>query len=346
MGAFFPLVDVVVDLDGDGDELMQKDHARPAVKRSRRAHRNQLPARSLATWRADEWVAVRGGPWRHGRVRSRLEATAYSFPPFHPLHALLAVLFAAGCTAECRELEPVAEVRQNLREQVDERLDEVDVSEAQRTRIQALFARALPARMQFRKETVPLLHQLVSELRRDAPDRQVQAALIAQLADSGEHYGQLVADIMIQAHAVLTPAQRKKLAVKSSEPSPAFDGSWFLDRGIDLLMLRIHANDAQEALVDRMKQRFVQQARAVQRKLDTLRVEAAAEFIKDKPDPVRIHATLKRARVEAERFMIEIAGYQQLLASKLDSRQRMLLNAELVRLEVCPEATRPGGKTL
>jgi Spy/CpxP family protein refolding chaperone len=259
---------------------------------------------------------------------------------------LWVVLFVAGCTAECRELDPLPEVRQKLRDQVDERLDQVDVTEPQRVRIQALFERTIPARMQFRKETVPVLHQLVSELRRDAPNRQVQAALVAQLADSGERYGQVVADIMLEAHPVLTPEQRKKLAVKAAEPSPPFEGSWFLDRGIDLLMLRIHANDAQEALVDRMKQHFVQQARAVQRKMDTFRAEAAAEFIKDKPDPTRIRATLKRTRVEAERFMLEIAGYQQLLASKLEPRQRALLGSELVRLEVCPERTKTSGKPL
>jgi len=258
------------------------------------------------------------------------------------VNALLAVLSCAGCTAECRELEPASAVRQQLRKQVDDRLDDVGVSESQRARIQALFERAFPARMQFRKETVPVLHQLVSELRRDAPDRQVQAALIAQLADSGERYGQVVVDIMLDAHPVLTAAQRKKLAVKAAEPSPPFEGSWFLDRAIDLLMLRIGANDGQEALVDRMKQHFVQEARAVQRKMDSLQVEAAAEFINDKPDRTRIRATLKRARIEAERFMLEIAGYQQLLASKLEPSQRARLGSELVRLEVCPESSKSG----
>jgi len=262
------------------------------------------------------------------------------------LNVLLAVLFCAGCAAECRELEPASAVQQQLRKQIDDRLAGVGVSEPQRSRIHALFERALPARMQFRKETVPVLHQLVSELRRDAPNRQAQAALIAQLADSGERYGQVVLDIMLDAHPVLTAAQRKKLAVKAAEPSPAFEGSWFLDRGIDLLMLRIHANDGQEALVERMKQHFVQQARAVQRKMDRLQVEAAAEFITDKPDRARIRATLKRARVEAERFMLEIAGYQQLLASKLEPSQRALLGSELVRLEVCPGSEKTGGNSL
>jgi Spy/CpxP family protein refolding chaperone len=267
-------------------------------------------------------------------VRSRFDASIYS------LNALWALLFWTGCTAECRELEPPAEVQQKLRQQIDERLDDAGVSVPQRTRIHALFERAMPARMQFRKETVPVLHQLVSELRREAPDRQAQAALIAQLADSGERYSHVVVDIMLDAHPVLTAAQRKKLAVKSAEPSPPFEGSWFLDRAIDLLMMRIHANDGQEALVERMKQHFVQQARAVQRKMDSLRVEAVAEFIRDKPDRTRIRATLKRARVEAERFMLEIAGYQQLLASKLEPSQRAQLGSELVRLEVCPEPSK------
>jgi periplasmic protein CpxP/Spy len=273
-------------------------------------------------------------------VKSHFEACVYS------LNALLVAAFCAGCTAECRELEPASEVQQKLREQIDDRLDEVEVSQAQRTRIHAVFERALPARMQFRKETVPVLHQLVSELRREAPDRQVQAALIAKLADSGERYGQVVVDVMLEAHPVLIAAQRKKLAVKGAEPSRPFEGSWFLDRAIDLLMMRIHANDGQEALVDRMKQHFVQQARAVQRKLDNLRVEAAAEFIQDRPDPRRIRATLKRGRVEAERFMLEIAGYQQLLASKLEPSQRALLGSELVRLEVCPEPSKTSSDPL
>lgn len=249
--------------------------------------------------------------------------------------ALLSALLAGGCTAKCRELEPESDVRDSLRERVDDELDVADVSDAQREKIQALFARALPARMHFRAQTVPLLHDLVAELRREPADHKRQAALLVKLADEGERYGHVVADIMLQAHPILTAEQRKKLAAKASEPSPPFDGSWFLDRGVDLLVMRVRANTTQEALVRRMKQHFVKQARELQRKLDGLRGEAAAELSKDQPDAARVHALLKRARGETERIMLELAGYEQLLASKLDPSQRALLNAELVRLQVC-----------
>ncbi len=252
-----------------------------------------------------------------------------------PLVIASALLLASGCEPKCRELQPIAEVQADVRERVDDRLDDVDASDAQRTRIHALFAELRPALERMRAQTTPLQRQIVAELRRGSPDRARLALLIGQNVDATQEYIRALVDVMLRAHRVLTPAQRKALAARAAEPSPPFEGSFWLDRAVDYLLLRIEANAEQRRWFDRIKQHLLARGRLLQRELDTIRVEAAAEFAKDAPDPVRVHASFERGRKIAGETLIDLAGFYLLFASKLAPDQRALLAGELVRFEPC-----------
>jgi hypothetical protein len=78
--------------------------------------------------------------------------------------------------------------------------------------------------------------------------------------------------------------------------------------------------------------------RLLQQKGDALRLEAAAEFAKDKPDRARILAVVERGRGLFRTLFFDLTGYYLLLQSKLEPRQRVMLNSELVRFEPCPAA--------
>jgi len=252
-----------------------------------------------------------------------------------PLVIASALLLASGCEPKCRELQPIAELQADVRERVDDRLDDVDASDAQRTRIHALFAELRPALERMRAQTTPLQRQIVAELRRASPDRVRLALLIGQNVDATQEYVRALVDVMLRAHGVLTPAQRKVLAARAAEPSPPFEGSFWLDRAVDYLLLRIEANAEQRRWFDRIKQHLLARGRLLQRELDAIRVEAAAEFAKDAPDPVRVHASFERGRKIARETLIDLAGFYLLFASKLAPDQRALLAAELVRFEPC-----------
>jgi Spy/CpxP family protein refolding chaperone len=248
-------------------------------------------------------------------------------------------LLGSGCEAECYVVDPLPKVRKELREQVDDTLDEADVSDEQRAKIQKLFAATVRARQTMRDESLPRQREIMAELRRDVPDRARLTELLNKNIDAGERYGHAVVDAILQTHALLTPSQRKTLAANAQKPSEAFEGSWLLDRAIDYFVSRIDATAEQRDLVQRIKLHLIKSGRSLQRQTDALRAEGAREFAKDVPNVAVMHATVLRGRGFVRQTFYNVTGYYLLLSSKLDTRQRALLNAELVRFEPCPTST-------
>ncbi len=249
---------------------------------------------------------------------------------------LLTATFAMGCEPKCREVETLDEIEARTIERIDERLDSVDATDDQRSKIHALIRGTMPSIAQLRKQTLPRQREIMAELKRPQPDRDKLSELIGKNIDAGNAYMHEMIDVMMKGHAVLTREQREQLAREASEPSEQFEGSWLLDRAVDLFLSRIDANPEQRKLVDKMKADLITRGRGLQKKADALRREAAQEFAKDKPDAKQIHATLDRGRDLTRTALYDLAGYYLLLASKLDPRQRQVLNAELVRFEPCP----------
>jgi len=195
------------------------------------------------------------------------------------------------------------------------------------------------ARQTMRDESLPRQREIMAELRRDAPDRARLTELLNKNIDAGERYGHAVVDAILRTHALLTPSQRKTLAANAQKPSEAFEGSWLLDRAIDYFVSRIDATTEQRDLVQRIKLHLIKSGRSLQRQTDALRAEGAREFAKDVPNVAVMHATVLRGRGFVRQTFYNVTGYYLLLSSKLDMRQRALLNAELVRFEPCPTST-------
>jgi hypothetical protein len=189
-----------------------------------------------------------------------------------------------------------------------------------------------------RDESLPRQREIMAELRRDVPDRARLTELLNKNIDAGERYAHAVVDAILQTHALLTPSQRKTLAANAQKPSEAFEGSWLLDRAIDYFVSRIDATAEQRSLVQRIKLHLIKSGRSLQRQTDALRAEGAREFSKDVPNVAVMHATVLRGRGFVRQTFYNVTGYYLLLSSKLDMRQRALLNAELVRFEPCPMA--------
>jgi uncharacterized membrane protein len=257
---------------------------------------------------------------------------------------VVAAVLAVGCEPKCREVESISEIRAQTLERFEDRFDDADVADAKRPRLQGLIIGTMPRIAKLREETLPRQRQVIAELKRPEPDRARIGALIGKNVDAGNAYMHELIDVLMQAHAVLSPEERARLARDASEPSEGFEGSWLLDRAVDYFLSRIDATPEQRKLVEKMKRDLIARGKVLQRKVDALRREAAQEFAKDKPDVAKMHAALDRGRDLTRTALYDLAGYYLLLASKLDARQRQLLNAELVRFEPCPRAG-PGHQT-
>ena len=254
---------------------------------------------------------------------------------FGPVLLLGALVLSAGCEPKCREVVPLSEVQAGLRERVDDRLDEVDATDAQRAKIQAIFAATEPALAKLRKDVFPLQHAVVAELRRGQPDRARLFTLVDQQIRFGEGYLKTMLGAMFDAHAQLAPEQRKTLMKRFGQPSPPLQESFLMDRAVDYFLLRISANEEQRQLVERILKQLIKRGRALQREGASVRALVAFELAKDAPDRARIDAAFARGRLLTQQTFVELTGYYLLLQSKLDREQRAILDAELVRLEPC-----------
>lgn len=258
------------------------------------------------------------------------------------LAAVAVVLGCVGCEPKCREVEPIAEVRAQMRERIDDQLDDVDANAAQVAKVKAAFEATLPALERFRDETLPREREAMAELRRDEPSRERLGQIIDHNVASWERYARSLVDAMLVAHPAFRAAQRKAMADEASEPSERFEGSFLLDRAVDYLLMRIDATEEQTRLVMRIKGELIARGRKLRQQADMLRSEAFHELAKDTPDRARVYGTIARGGELARALFRDLAGYYLLLSSKLSPRQRVLLRTEMVRFEPC--ATAPAGQ--
>jgi hypothetical protein len=232
-------------------------------------------------------------------------------------------------------VEPISEVRAQMRERIDDRMDDADADDAQIAKVQKAFEATLPALERFRAETQPREREAMAELRRDAPDREKLALIIDHNVAAWERYARSLVDAMLVAHPAFQPAQRKAMADEASKPSDRFEGSFLLDRAVDYFLMRIDATAEQRALVMRIKRELLARGRKLRQQVDMLRAEAFRELAKDAPQRERVYATIARSGELARGVFRDLAGYYLLLSSKLSPRQQQLLQAEMVRFEPC-----------
>jgi protein CpxP len=108
-----------------------------------------------------------------------------------------------------------AQVAAFVTDHLDDVLDDLDATPAQRTQIQAIKDRLL-ADVQKLQGTRQATHQaLLAEWSSDKVDRAKVLALVDQRADEMKALAHEVVDAAIEAHDVLTPEQRAKVAKKA-----------------------------------------------------------------------------------------------------------------------------------
>lgn len=122
---------------------------------------------------------------------------------------------AAGChrgPGAHRDPEAVAAF---VGARVEDALDDVDATPAQREKIRAVKDRLLAEGLRLRGDRDALHAELLETWRADVVDRARLHAIVDQRIEALRAFAHAAADGAADAHDVLTPAQRAKLAKKA-----------------------------------------------------------------------------------------------------------------------------------
>ena len=132
------------------------------------------------------------------------------------LVALVAVVGLAGfaCAHHHHSHDP-AQIQKMVNARVDDLLDDVDATPDQRTRIHAIADRLLASAKGAHAGHEQAHATLLAEWKADAPDRAKLHALVDARMDELRKLAHQAVDAGVEAHDVLTPAQRQKLTAKA-----------------------------------------------------------------------------------------------------------------------------------
>jgi Spy/CpxP family protein refolding chaperone len=132
------------------------------------------------------------------------------------LAAVLGVvaLVGFGCARHGHPRDP-AQVAAFVNARVDDLLDDVDATPDQRTRIHAIADRMLAEAKGVHADHDQVRATFLAEWKAEKADKAKLHALVDAKADAWRKLAHDAVDAGVEAHDVLTPAQREKLAKKA-----------------------------------------------------------------------------------------------------------------------------------
>ncbi len=161
-------------------------------------------------------AAARPGRPRSGRVRPGETETDMKSKLWMTLAGLAAVIALAGfgrCGGPDRH-DP-AQMAAFVTDQVDDVLDDLNATDAQRQQIHAIKDRLLAQGMELHKDGEPLHGEVKAQWESATPDRARLHALVDQRFDAMRAFAHQAVDAGIEVHDILTPEQRAKLEKKA-----------------------------------------------------------------------------------------------------------------------------------
>jgi len=132
------------------------------------------------------------------------------------LAGLAGVVALAGWAGHCGPPRPrdPAEMAALVRDRVDDALDDLDATDAQRTRIHAIEERVLARAAALHQGHDADRAELLAQWSGATPDRAKLHAMVDQRFEAMKAMAHEAVDAGIEVHDVLTPEQRAKLAKK------------------------------------------------------------------------------------------------------------------------------------
>ncbi len=99
-------------------------------------------------------------------------------------------------------------------DRVDDTLDDLNATDAQRQQIHAIKDRLLSKGLELRKEGEPLHAEVLAQWQSATPDRARLHALVDQRFEAMRAFAHEAVDAGIEVHGILTPEQRERVTKK------------------------------------------------------------------------------------------------------------------------------------
>jgi Spy/CpxP family protein refolding chaperone len=100
---------------------------------------------------------------------------------------------------------------------VNEKLDEVGASEAQKQKVREIKDRLVREAHTLRDDRKAFRDELLGMLEQDTPDAAQLKAAVRQRTEAFGRFAENAADAVVELHGVFTPEQRKKLLAEARE---------------------------------------------------------------------------------------------------------------------------------
>ncbi|XXF76684.1 periplasmic heavy metal sensor [Myxococcaceae bacterium GXIMD 01537] len=110
-----------------------------------------------------------------------------------------------------------ARIKQFVTWKVDDRLEDLDATDAQKKAIHSIKDRLLDDGQRLMQEQQGARAAVVEQLRTDKPDAKALHAMVDARIDALRAFAHQATDAALEAHQVLTPEQRKVLADEFQE---------------------------------------------------------------------------------------------------------------------------------
>jgi Spy/CpxP family protein refolding chaperone len=134
---------------------------------------------------------------------------------------LIALAGAAGLIAlagfgRCGHPNPhdPAQVSAFVTDRVDDALDDLNATDAQRQQVHAVANRLLAKGLELRKDGEPVHAEVLAQWQSTTPDRARLHALVDQRIDALRAFAHEAVDAGIEVHGILTPEQRARVEKK------------------------------------------------------------------------------------------------------------------------------------
>ncbi|ADO74270.1 Spy/CpxP family protein refolding chaperone [Stigmatella aurantiaca] len=130
--------------------------------------------------------------------------------------AILAVVLLSGFRGGGWGRDP-ERIKQIITWKLDDKLDDIDASDAQKQSIHALKDRLFEDGQQLAGDHKAARLEVLTQLESDRPDAQKLHALVDARIDAVRAFAHKVTDTALEVHRLLTPKQRQELASEFRE---------------------------------------------------------------------------------------------------------------------------------
>ncbi len=223
-----------------------------------------------------------------------------------------------------------AKVERHTMAKVEDRLDDLDASEAQRVAIRAEARELLPALTQARVMRHAMRAEVASLASAPKLDVERAHALVDEATAQMTELGKLGVKALVASHAILTPAQRAQaLSQLDDKHASRGDGSTMVKFGVEYLMRELYATKPQRALASTLRDDLLKQGQQMRGAMAQQHKLLRAQLAADRPDARVLSGAVDQMSLHGANFAHALVDGLAQFHATLDDKQREQVVARL-----------------